>query len=605
MVRAYRAFYKKLTVAPVVWMLCGICLFACSTAKDKKLDENGEPIVAKIEGPKPDIKISGGLQSLRDNVRRYLSIADEKCTARPWRLRGRLGETAKEIRAAGQALGYYDLAYEAKLTQGPNCWGLELTLTPNQAVKVTELNIRIIGEGENDRIFRDVIQKPPLKVGNRLNHNNYEKIKTAITGQAATHGYFDGQFMVTQVEVNMAKKSAVVNLVYDTGPRYRIGEVTLRHNILSPKFLQRFITIKEGDPYDAEKLLDIKNNLNASGYFAAAAVSPNLQALDNGVVPVDIILEERKRRAYSIGVGEGTDTGPRVLLGYEDRYINERGHSFAALINASEVKTNSQLVYTIPMDKPAQEFWKIYTGYEYEETDTTSSGKWTYGTSYSLLQSNKWLQVYALNYEDEDSKFGDGNEVSSHLIVPSVTLSRTQTDGNPYPMEGWSALGRISGSPSALGSDFSFTQFYLRGKFIHSFGSYRALVRSEFGTTDTQRFSQLPASVRYFAGGDNSVRGYSYESIGPENSSGEVIGGKHIVTASFEVDHRFSDSNWVAAAFFDLGNAVDDLEKIDWHRGAGVGARWISPIGPIRVDIAKALDGNESWRVHISMGPDL
>lgn len=598
--RAFRLCSRVIVIAAIASVLV-----ACTSAK-KKADEDPDVLVEqKSEGPKPKITINGGLKSLRDNVRRYITIDDEACTARPWRLRGRLGQTADEIRAAGQALGYYALAYEAKLTHGEECWELELTLTPNEAVKVTELNISIIGEGEKDSIFKDVLQNPGIKIGNRLNHDKYEKIKSAITSQAATHGYFDGQFVVNLVEVNTEAKSAVINIVYDSGRRYRIGDISLRHNILSERFLQRFITIDEGDHYDAEKLLDIKNQLNASGYFAAVAVSPNLQQLGDGTVPIDVILEERKRRAYSVGIGEGTDTGPRILLGYEDRYINQRGHSLAAYINASEVKSNSSLVYTIPMDKPGQEFWKIYSGYEYEETNTTSSGKWTYGTSYSKMRDNGWLQTYALNYEDEDSEFGDGNSISTHLFIPSFTLSRVKTDGSPYPEKGWSLIGRLSGSPSSLGSDFSFAQFYLRGKFIHSFSRYRALIRGEVGTTNTDKFSQLPASIRYFAGGDHSVRGYGYETIGPKNSSGEVIGGKHLVTSSLEIDHRIKESNWVAAAFIDVGNAVDDFENIDWHRGVGVGARWISPIGPIRLDLAKALDGNRSFRVHISMGPDL
>lgn len=580
-------------------------LGGCSLAKKTPNAHDDELAVAAATGPKPQITITGGLKSLRDNVRRYLTIDEESCTARPWRLRGRLGKTADEIRAAGQALGYYALAYEAKLTHGETCWSLELVLTPNQAVKVSELQIRVIGEGQKDKIFNSVLNNPGIKIGNRLNHDKYEKIKSALTTQAATHGYFDGRFVVNTAEVDTAARTAVINIVYDTGPRYRIGAISLKHNILSRDYLNKFITINEGDAYDAEKLLEIKNQLNASGYFAAVAVSPNLQSLDSNRVPIEVILEERKRRAYSVGIGQGTDTGPRVLLGYEDRYINQRGHNFAAYINASEVKSDSRLVYTIPMDKPGKEFWKIYSGYEYEQTDTTSSGKWTYGTSYSLLRDNDWLQTFALNYEDEDSEFGDGQEVHTYLIIPSLTVSRTKTDGSPYPARGWSALGRLSGSPSSLGSDFSFTQFYLRGKFIHSFSRYRALIRGELGTTETQKFAQLPASIRYFAGGDHSVRGYAYESLGPQNLSGEVIGGKHLVTTSIEIDHRLRDSNWVAAVFLDMGNAVDDFEHIDWQRGVGIGGRWISPIGPIRLDVARALDAHGGWRVHISMGPDL
>lgn len=556
----------------------------------------------------PDIEISGGPKSLRDNVRYYLSIAEESCTTQPWRLNALLQESEDEIQAAAQAMGYYELEYEAKLTRSDDCWGLEIQLTPGAPVLVQELRIEVLGEGEADPVFQPLFDKPGIKIGSRFNHDKYEKLKARFGSYAAAHGYFDGDFALARVEVNVAEKAARIALVYNTGVRYKIGAIAMQHRILSADFLKRYWNIAKGDPYDSDKLLELKNHYTASNYFASATATPNLQALDNGTVPIELVLEERKRHEYSIGLGAATDTGPRVLLGFEDRYINQRGHSLAADVSGSEVKSTAQLVYTIPMEKPAQEFLKLYSGYEEEETDTAITNKETYGSSYSFLQNNRWLQTYALDYQREDSIIGSAAETSTNLVIPSVAFTRTQTGGNPYPLGGWSLIAKLSGSPQTLGSDFSFVQFYSRFKAVKGFSFGRLLWRTELGTTSTVDFDGLPASVRFFAGGDQSVRGYGYKTLGPvELVEGEeqVVGGKHLLTNSLEYDYRFSDSDWVVAAFFDIGNAADEVDNPVFKRGAGLGLRWISPIGPIRLDLAKALDDDEGWRVHISMGPDL
>jgi len=292
------------------------------------------------------------------------------------------------------------------------------------------------------------------------------------------------------------------------------------------------------------------------------------------------------------------------LLGFEDRYVNNRGHRFNADYSVSDVKTSVSGKYTIPMHKPAYEFLSLLVGYEKELTDASVSRKDTYGASYTYYQRNKWLQTYGINYEQEDSITGSEPEVSTDLIIPSVAFSRTQTDGSPYPLSGWSLISRLSGSPKTLGSDLSFLQFYNRAKYVKGFPVGRVLLRAEVGLTQTDEFTELPASLRYFAGGDASVRGYAFKSLGPVNDEGDVIGGNNLFVTSVEYDYRFADTNWVAAAFYDQCNAADDME-IDIKRGAGLGVRWISPIGPIRVDVAKALDDDKGWRLHISMGPDL
>lgn len=565
-------------------------------------------IALPVLAAKPKIELEGGTESLRENIEQHLNIADESCKTPLWRLHALLGEAESEITAAAQALGFYELEYEAKLLNDKDCWGLNIKLTPGEPVRVKELRIEINGEGRDDKIFRPLYEKPGIKIGNRLNHGSYETLKARFGNLATVHGYFDAEFEYSQISINTEEKSAIIALVYNTGARYRIGEIKLQHDILSDKFLRRYLNIREGDYYDSDKLLELKNLYNASNYFAVASISPNLQELKDNKVAVDMQLEARKRREYSVGAGIDTDAGPRVLLGFDDRYVNRHGHSVAADLNAAEKKTTALLAYTIPMRRPAYEFLRIYTGYEKQITDTTRSYKNTYGTSYTYYQDNKWLQTYALDYEQEDSFIADESESKTDLIIPSVAVTRTKTDGSPYPLKGWSLMAKLSGSPQSLGSDFSFLQVYARAKYVKGFSFGRILLRSEIGTTQLDNFSVLPASVRFFAGGDASVRGYAYESLGPtslnEDGKEVVVGGNNLLVNSIEYDYLFKDSKWAAAVFFDAGNAADDTD-IEVKRGAGIGARWISPIGPIRIDVAKALDGDESWRLHISMGPDL
>lgn len=574
--------------------------------------------MAQAQAAEPKIELKGGTKSLRENIRLHLSIAEESCKAPQWRLHSLLNDAETQVAAAAQALGYYQLEYDAKLVKNKECWGLNIQLTPGEPVLVQELRIEIVGAGSQDPVFKSLYDKPGIKLGNRLNHGRYESLKARFSTLAALHGYFDAEFELAQIAVSIAEKAAVIELVYNTGPRYRIGAINLQHNILDTDFLQRYYTIKSGDYYDTDQLLELKNLYNASNYFAVTSVAPDLQALKNEQVPINIELEERKRRAYSVGAGVEADE-PRVLLGFEDRYINSRGHSFAADLAVSDIKTEALATYTIPLRRPAYEFLRFYTGYEKEQTVTSLSIKDTYGSSYTHYQGSKWLQTYALDYLQEQSTIGRALPITSHLIVPSVTVLRTQTDGAPYPLRGWSLLGRVSGSAQSLGSDFSFAQFYGRAKYVRGFSHGRVLLRAELGATETGEFGQLPASMRFFAGGDASVRGYEYKSLGPTRgaadkdfvgpvadaaAASEVIGGNNLLVSSIEYDYRFDESNWVAAVFYDQGNAAND-SNIEVKRGVGAGVRWISPIGPIRIDVAKALDGEQGWMWHISMGPDL
>ena len=568
-------------------------------------------LAAPLLAAEPEISIKGGTKSLRNNILQQLSISDEKCKAPSWRLNAHLDSAEAEIAAAAQALGYYQLSYESKLTRNNDCWQLAIQLTPGEPIRIVELRLDIMGDGRLDPLFQLLYDKPGIKVGDKFHHGKYEALKSRFESAATAHGYFDAYFALARVLVNENEKTAVIELTYDTGKRYSIGKITIEQDILDDDFVQRYSRLNTGDAYDTDKLLELKNLYNASNYYAATNINPDYENKQNNSVDININLDERKRREYSIGGGYATDTGPRVLLGFEDRYINRRGHFFNADVSIANNKKESELVYTIPLKNPAYEFLRIFNGYLKEETDVSWSRKRSIGSSYTHYQQNKWLQTYAIKYEREDSIVDSDPLKTTDLIIPSFTISRTKTDATPYPLKGWALSTTISGSPESLGSDFSFLQWHTRGKYIWGGDYGRLILRNELGLTRTEDFNNLPVSVRYYAGGDASVRGYDYKSLGvveEKEVDGEmvknVLGGSNLLVNSIEYDYMIGDTNWVAAVFYDQGNAYVN-SNIDFKRSIGTGVRWISPIGPIRIDFAKALDDEKSWAIHVTMGPDL
>ena len=576
----------------------------------------GMPIMAQ---PSPQITINGGTEAIRYNVRQHLTIAEENCSAPLWRLKSSMVDGETEIEQAAQALGYYQVKFTTNLTEEGGCWQLNIQITSGERVKISDFKFVVKGDGENDEAFKQLQDNPEISIGDGLDHGLYENLKNRITNLATAHGYFDGRFESSRITVNSFENTAAIELIYDTDVRYRLGEIRMQHNILDEKFLGKFLNIKTGDPYDADKLLELKTLYNASNYFAVATAAPDLQNLHDHTIDVDVQLEERKRFGYSVGLGAATDTGPRILLGFENRYVNGVGHSLKADFSASKIKKTGEVAYTIPMAKPTFEFVKVYTGFDTEDTSTSYSSKNTFGTSYTLYLKSHWLQTYAVNIENESSRISD-EDFQSHLLIPSVSFLRSKTDGDlAYPLNGWSVMTKLSGSPKTLGSDVSYEQLYVRAKYIYPLKRGRLLIRTEIGITDVNDFDRLPVSVRYFGGGSNSVRGYDYKSLGPtdinkKTGKDEVIGGNNLLVGSVEYDYRFKPT-WAAAAFIDVGNAADDYNW-DFKRGVGVGLRWISPIGPVRIDVAYGLDPTSvdkkrgindpaGWNFNISMGPDL
>jgi translocation and assembly module TamA len=224
----------------------------------------------------------------------------------------------------------------------------------------------------------------------------------------------------------------------------------------------------------------------------------------------------------------------------------------------------------------------------------------------SNLLDNDWTRIMGLQYSYDDFDVGEDNDTTL-LLRPLLGFSRTVSDSPLRPTQGYRLNVEFTGATEALLSDINFLRAQANAKIVQGLGEkFRFLGRVDLGYTETRQFDQMPSNLRFFAGGDNSVRGYDYESLGPEDSAGDVVGGEGLIVGSVEIDYVFRP-DWSAALFVDTGNAFN-TDQIDLKVGAGFGIRWQSPIGPIRVDLGFPVDepdADDTWRLHFSLGPDL
>ena len=553
-----------------------------------------------------NVEISGIDEILEDNVRLYLSIEQQK--NHPLLSDGRLARLHKkatqEISAALQPYGYYRPTINASLEKSDTGeWLASYEIDPGLPLPIAEFNFSVSPEMGQDPEFKQLIEQQSLQVGSVFTHLEYEAFKSSLAKLAAERGYFRAVFTDRRVEVDLEDYVARIYLDYDGGPRFRFGEIKLRQDVLRPEFLERFMPFQQGEAYSFDKVVELQHILNDTNYFQTVEVSPGEPLDDSNEIPIEVTLTPRKKNLYLLGLGYGTDTGARTKLGWQRPRVNDRGHRFDSEIRLSEVGYSLGANYRVPVLNPRTDQLVYSVSEVNEEVEDVDSDLRAVGVSLNHSRG-EWRETLALDYEREDFEIGNDDDETT-LLVPGISWSRTWGKSFIFVLDGLRFDLALRGADEGLGSDVDFGQVASRLKFISSLNrNNRFIARGSIGSITTRDFEKLPPSKRFFAGGSQSVRGYEYKSLGPEDDSGDVIGAKRLLTGSIEFEHSLND-RWGIAVFYDVGNAVEDFDD-ELERGAGFGVRWKSPVGPVRIDLASALsDDGDPWRLHINIGPDL
>jgi len=567
-----------------------------------------------------ELEISGLDKTLQENVRAHLGIARlvRKAVVIPFtpdeqdrpdlditetNVRRLHRQAPQEIKAALQPFGYYEPVIDAELSHDGDIWRATYHIATGPATRIEQVDIQIRGAGKTDKSILAARQASKLQQGKRLLHSDYETTKEKLLQAALAAGYLDARYTRAELGILLAQHQARVQLLLDTGPRYFFGPISIEQDILDPDFVQQYVHIRQGQPFDTAALLDLQLALSDSGYFSRVEVNPQRAAAEDFQVPVVITTEPSKPRRYAVGLGYGTDTGPRLSLATEFRRINRYGHGILADVRLSDILQTVGAQYQIPIGNLVSDRLVFSSRAEFESyADGGSSDRYTLGVSRNENWRSLQRRLY-FNYQHEDFSLGD-EDGKVDFFIPGITLSQLHADDVLFPRHGYSWTTDLRGSPGLI-SDTTFARLDLAGKLVFPLSKRgRLLLRSRLGATSVQDFSKLPASERFFAGGDQSVRGYEYQTLAPTDSSGDVVGGQYLAIGSIELDYLLV-GNFGAAVFVDSGNAADDFLPSP-KTGAGIGFRWRSPVGMLRIDVAHPFDdGRDGYRLHITIGPSL
>lgn len=550
------------------------------------------------------VEVKGVDKELKANILAYVGVITEE-EMKSWRsLQQRLDE---RVQQALQSLGYYHADYKIEQHQGE----IRLLILPGQPVTVRKVLLEIEGEGHDQDDFIHLKSAIPIKSGDVFNHGQYEKLKSSLHETATELGFFDADWQKHEAHLNLEKNQVDISLIYNTGKRYHFGQIRFLGRdgkpqaLLKPHLLEAILPFSEGDPYEADKVIELNRSLLNTRYFNEARVQVQRDQSIEQHVPIDVVLSASKPNHMDFGIGYSTDVRERISVKWQRPLINDKGHGIEASTELSPVRSTFDTKYTVPWNHPLNDTLQYVYGVKREKTEEVINWNTVLGIQRQIKKSGGWQFTSSLRWNRDTTELPTQTE-KSDLLLPGFSVERTRSKGGMDPWWGDRQFYQMEASSEQVLSDVDLLSFRTGFRFLRTLaGKHQILMRGDAGILLTNNFNAVPQSMRFFAGGDQSVRGYSYRSISPRDSSGVLVGARNVLTGSLEYDYEFYP-RWRMAFFTDAGDAFDTISDKSFKIGSGTGVRWVSPVGPIRLDLAWAVsEKDKPFRIHFSMGPML
>lgn len=547
-----------------------------------------------------DYEIKGLSGDLENNVALYLKqLIGEKST------RTLLRYAQKQVQNSTKALGYYNPTVEIEYDEDDN--ELIVKVERGPATRIEAINITLNGEGKSDKQLLTLIKKINLKQGDILSHGKYDSAHKKIESMLLEHGYFDAKWPARKLEVSVQKNSAVITFVINTGVRYQFGDIEIASNTPAEKYIRSLAPFTQGQPYKSTHIADYNLDLSSTPYFASVRVYADITARKNNQVPIKVDVQPKPANSYEVGGGYSTDLGPKVRFKWSKPWITEDGHYLETNLNVAQKQQDITMAYTIPVDDPNDDLWRLSAGYKLEDelTNDTYSEILTGQLQRQWLTEDKWVRTAFLRRDQETYRIGDEPEQSTEMLMPGISYARKKSKGGATPHWGEQWLISAEFGLDDVLSSTNLVRVQMQHAWLRTYlDRHLVFLKANVGAMVVDDIENVPYSLRFYAGGDQSVRGFAYQSISPENDDGDLIGGKYLLTSTIEYNYQFAQ-NWRAALFVDGGTATNDFSD-DFEVGAGFGFRYLTPVGPVRIDHAWGLTKeSKSTRLSITIGPEI
>ncbi len=510
-----------------------------------------------------------------------------------------------KVREALEAFGYYRPVISTRMdTPGEGEYRLTVRVDPGEPVRLTTVHVKVQGPGTIDRELLQAASEFPLRAGDILRHDVYEKAKGDLQAKALEKGYLDAHFPVRTIRLDADGSKAEIELALETGEPYRFGDVRFSGAPRYPRpFLETFLDFKPGDTYSGEKILQTQLNYATAQRFRSVVIQPDKAGAKDRAVPVNVVVEPLPQKVVRVGVGYTTDYGPGFSVRYEDLNVMDSAQKLESELNLSQRLQGLAMRYMFPGSTDFRSSTSTRLSAQREDTVSYTTKSVSAEVERTKGFGKARLGSIYLQLQQEDSTAG-GDTTNTFLLVPGMRFSENRYDSLIRPTRGFHYRLETRGTTQTLGSDVGFVQFLGSGDVLVPLPEgFSVKLRGQTGATSMNgNFLDVPITFRFFTGGDNSVRGYAYQSLGPKDAQGDVVGGKHLLVGSIELE-RAIGASWGVVAFYDAGNAFDDLDTLEFAQGAGLGIRYYTPVGPIRLDIARQVGVSDpEYRFHFTVG---
>lgn len=512
-----------------------------------------------------------------------------------------------KARTALEPFGYYNALITVTLEPDKEGYRVLVKVVPGEPVRLSDVKVSIAGPGSEEKRLHRLIATFPLKKGGILLHQGYEESKAALILRAQDLGYLDAEFSRHEIRIAQSATNATIELVLETGEQYYFGETVIDGAPDYPdSFLGRHLTYTPGQVFSYPSLGETQRNFANSERFKEVIITPEKQDAEAYRVPVTVQLKEGPSISLRPGVGYGTDTGARFTVRYRDLNMFHLGHELFSNLYIAERLQGLVTGYIFPGSRDVRTSTALQLNLQQEKTSIYNSRILALELARNRSFGTGKLGTAYVKAQYEDYALGDQNS-TARLLLPGVRFSDDRYDNPIRPRRGFRYGLELRGTDQFLGSDTALVQFLAEGSYLQPLPWRLSLhARAKGGTTQlNDPVRNIPPSLRFFAGGDQSVRGYSYKSLGPRDATGRVVGGTQLLSGSIELERAFF-KDWGVSLFYDAGNAFNSFDSVKLAQGAGIGLHYYTSVGALNLSVARPLgEDNPSIHFHFTVGFEL
>jgi translocation and assembly module TamA len=439
-----------------------------------------------------------------------------------------------------------------------------------------------------------------VKEGDPFTESAWDDAKNAALKALRSRRYLGAKIERSQARVNPRTHIADLSVTFDSGPTFTFGDLDVSGVRRYPERIIRNVNpIHPGDIYDIARVNELQRQLQNTPYYASVAIDADNDVAKPLETPIHLKVSEYPYNSVRYGVGYATDTGAHIQGAYS--YLDTFGKAYPFTVSGrlDETQQYGQVQLAMP---PGARGWVNSVMASY--TNTNVSDTRIYSARVGVQRSRSLQNIdttYSIIFYDDRLTQNAPNPSNSRALVPAWSWVRRNVDDPLFPRQGNLIRAEVGFAVKGILTDQTFGRIYTNMLQYLPLGKRDLFVfRAELGGVFTSGPSNgVPASLLFRAGGSNSVRGYSYQSIG-NNVQGSILPTKYLVTGSSEYQHWFTH-DWGGAAFFDIGTATDTWSERVFEPGAGLGVRWRSPVGPVNIDVAYGFK-NKSIKPYLTLG---